>query len=414
MCKDTGVRPASLYTLCSCFALLYSAIAIHFDRAPGPRNGIDELVLWVIALLMGSLYWAGFQAVRRSPPVSVRRILAWAFPLVLICFVTIPYDSTDVFLYMNVGWEQAHYGLNPYTHTLRDIPAIGPDPIVRAEWMQSNKNPWLDLPFVYGFTFAWIVRIVASFGHGNWWLTLALLKSLNVAAYLVTAWLLGSMLSAFGFARPDVGVYLFAWSPLILQHHIANAHNDILVGCLVIGSFYLLFGRGDMLAPSVMILATLIKYATLPLVPVTFWFIWRRKGWPRAALAAVSAAVITAAVSAPYMMDLSQFRFDLIQSQLNKVTAGSFYAFLYYLYRLILPGTLSTFGFILKIALWVFAGTLLLAQYVVLWQKEHPAFSDVIRASAMIMFVVIFVASSQFYSWYIAMLFPLALLLPPA
>src|SRR5262249_13839666 len=160
---------------------------------------------------------------------------------------------TDVFLYMNVGWEQAHYGLNPYAHTLRDIPAISADPIVKAEWMHSNKNPWLDLPFVYGFTFAWIVKIVAWLGHGNCWLTLALIKSLNVLAYVVTAWLLWSMLSAFGFSRPDVGVYLFAWSPLILQHHIANAHNDILVGCLVIASFYLLSGRVDFLAPSVMI-----------------------------------------------------------------------------------------------------------------------------------------------------------------
>jgi hypothetical protein len=39
---------------------------------------------------------------------------------------------------------------------------------------------------------------------------------------------------------------------------------------------------------------------------------------------------------------------------------------------------------------------------------------DLIRVSVYILFVVIFVGSSQFYSWYIGMIFPAALLLREA
>ena len=77
---------------------------------------------------------------------------------------------------MDVGWAQAHYGLNPYTHVLRDIKNVENDAIVNPKWMQPDKNPWLDLSFVYGFAFALIVKWIAWLGNGSWWVTLALLR----------------------------------------------------------------------------------------------------------------------------------------------------------------------------------------------------------------------------------------------
>jgi hypothetical protein len=43
-----------------------------------------------------------------------------------------------------------------------------------------------------------------------------------------------------------------------------------------------------------------------------------------------------------------------------------------------------------------------------------PELEGLIRLSSWILFVVIFIGSTQFYSWYIGMLFPLALLLREA
>ena len=43
--------------------------------------------------------------------------------------------------------------------------------------------------------------------------------------------------------------------------------------------------------------------------------------------------------------------------------------------------------------------------------KGKPELKDLISTSCWILFMIVFVASSQFYSWYIGMLFPLALLM---
>src|SRR5262249_18395051 len=48
-------------------------------------------------------------------------ILAFAAGIGVIGFLTVPFDSTDVFFYIATGWEQAHYGGNPYSAMLRNV-----------------------------------------------------------------------------------------------------------------------------------------------------------------------------------------------------------------------------------------------------------------------------------------------------
>src|SRR5207248_770124 len=92
---------------------------------------------------------------------------------------------------------------------------------------------------VYGFLFSLLCRFLCWMGGGNWWLTLALFKLVNVAAYGFSAWLVWAGAVRMGVARPIRALYLFLWNPLILMHHIANGHNDILTGCLVVLAMYL-------------------------------------------------------------------------------------------------------------------------------------------------------------------------------
>src|SRR5262249_12121336 len=180
-------------------------------------------------------------------------------PLLLTAFLTIPYDSTDVFLYMDSGWVQAAYGANPYTTVLREIPGIDHDSMIRQEWMQANKNPWMDLPFVYGFLFAHLAKAIAWAGNGNLWLTLALFKLMNVAAYGATALLLLLLARQLKFERPDVVLYLYMWSPLILLQHVANAHNDLLMGFLIVAGVWLVSDRKGVWAPAALVAATMVK-----------------------------------------------------------------------------------------------------------------------------------------------------------
>ena len=100
------------------------------------------LLEWLTVAVLLALYWAGYKKLLASESISFSKVMLPVIPLVAISFFTIPYDSTDVFLYIDAGWAQAHYGLNPYSHTLRDVPNVAGDPIIQADWMQNNKNPF--------------------------------------------------------------------------------------------------------------------------------------------------------------------------------------------------------------------------------------------------------------------------------
>jgi hypothetical protein len=411
---DARLRRITLKPVAIISAIVYAANAVHYGWKPSAGTSTDDLLAWLTCVALLGLYWAGYRILVRGPIRSFRQILLPAIPLAVLSFVTIPYDSTDVFVYMAVGRAQAHYGLNPYTHVLRDIPDVRDDPIVRADWMAGNKNPWLDLPFVYGFLFAILTRTVALIGGGHWWLTLGLLKLVGVAAYFVCARLLWLLSKALGNPRPDVLMYLFIWSPLILLHHIANVHNDLLVGLSVLLATYLM-KRRPLWGPAILTAAAMLKFLTLPLIPLSLYFTWRVAGRRTAAAAAGLAGIVVAAVSLPYIPDLEHFHFNLISAQLGKTTAGSLYAFLFYGYRALARvgapfGSLESFGFGLKIALWSTGAILILFESYGFLHKRRPTIEDWISTSSWILFVIIFVASSQFYSWYIAMWFPHVLL----
>ena len=404
------VRSMSL--IGSATAAAYAVNAIHYGWSPFTRDSIDDFAAWGISLALLILYWAGYRVLLQVPnPVSLRVVLVPALVLLAIAIVTIPYDSTDVFQYMGMGWAQAHYGLNPYTNVLRDIPGVLNDPMIKNGWMQTNKNAWLDLPLVYGFVFASLIKGIAWLGQGSWWLTLALLKLVNAAAYLGASALLWFLSGSLGQRRRDVALYLFTWSPLILLHHIANAHNDLLVGYLVLLAIYFTVNRRGFWAPAVLVIATMLKYATFPIIPIALVFVLRREGWVRAALSATVATAVGVALSLPYLQSIAHFRFDLIMAQLSKTTAGSLYSLIFYLYRATSLGSLETFGSILKAFLWVLALGLIAREGYRFRHIDKPSIEDLISSSSWILFLVIFVGSSQFYSWYIGMFLPLALLL---
>jgi hypothetical protein len=392
-------------------AIVYAANALHYRWNPHTRNTMDDVFAWITVVALGVLYVWGYRSLRASTKPTFRQILLPAVPLVVLSFFTIPYDSTDVFLYSGIGWAQSHYALNPYSHVLRDIHGIEDDPMMPREWLKADKNSWLDLPLVYGFAFALLARSIAWLGSGNWWLTLGLFKLVNIAAYIGICRMLWTMADRLGDSRPDATLYLFSWSPLILQHHIANAHNDLLVGGLVVLAAFLVLNGRSFGAPIVLAVAMLIKYITLPLIPLYIWFVAKREGRYHAIFSTVLAIVVVALLATPFIPQLSSFRFDLIAAQLNKTTPGSLFSFIYYLYRFVVGTSLETFGLIVKTLLWTVSAALIAWKSVDFFTKGKPELKDLISASGWILFMIVFVASSQFYSWYIGMLLPVALLM---
>ncbi|MCA1594424.1 MAG: hypothetical protein LC754_17725 [Acidobacteria bacterium] len=401
-------RPRKLYRVGGLTAAVYLLTCLFFIKGPDVYSRAGrELLTWFCVLSLLPLYWKGYRIVKASDDRRVARTIAcFAALFCLLAIFTFPFHSTDVFGYINRGWQQVHYGQNPYIYAVGDIPQWQQDPMLWNHWIY-NPNP-------YGFLFSLLARSVAYVGHGNWWLMLFLFKSVNALAYAVIAWLVWSGAKLSGHARPAVALYAFLWNPLVLMHHIANGHNDLLAGCLIALAFYLLLKDRCVWVVPVLVAATLMKYAPALLIPPALIFVFRRKGWKVAALGCLLGALVFVLVSAPYLQDWRLLRLEDIRDNATLID-NSLHSLLIHIYEnaaRLVPALDQFHGAVdalikntLRFGLLVF-----FVFQVYRARKDSSAYSLLERCT-LILFVLICVASSKFNAWYLGMLLPPALLL---
>src|SRR5262245_4841498 len=77
-------------------------------------------ILLFLSLALPAVFYV--RAINAAEMVSVRVIVLFGAMFALIGFITLPFDSTDVFYYIAQGWQQSQYEHNPYSHVLRDVP----------------------------------------------------------------------------------------------------------------------------------------------------------------------------------------------------------------------------------------------------------------------------------------------------
>jgi len=388
---------------------LYLLTLIFYFKGPQSHSRMArELFTWFLVPTCLLLFWKGYQIVngRNEPPI--RMVVGFGMVFCLLAFFIFPFHSPDVFGYINLGWQQVHYHQNPYVYFTSDIPAWQQDPMLTRTWMY--------IPSAYGFLFTLIARVLTRLGNGNLWLTLFLFKGLNVLAYGATSWLVWSAARRLDRAKPLTDLYLFMWNPLVLLHHVGNGHNDILTGFFLALAFYLaIVGAGFWIIP-LLVLATLLKYGPAILIPLALVFVIKNYGWKKAILSCLLAGGIFVVVAGPYVLDWQQFRFAEMKQNATFVH-DSLHSFLIYIFESIaqLVPPLSPWHdlvnelikAVLRLGLIIF----LLAQ--ILTIPKHFTATVFIRKSLLAMFVLIFVASSKFYAWYLGMLLPLALFTDP-
>ena len=118
---------------------------------------------------------------------------------------------------------------------------------------------------------------------------------------------------------------------MVLQY-LADAHNDIIVGFLVVIAAYLLLKDRPFWTLPLLAAAGLIKYVAFVLTPFALVFLIRRKGWKHGVGAVLVSAAIVCAAAAPYVRELASFKYHLIWVQVSDTT-GSLHAFMRYSFR---------------------------------------------------------------------------------
>ena len=390
-------------------AAVYLATLLFYARGfQGYSRRAREVFIWLAVLPLLYLFHRGYRLVRDGGEgVKVGTVVALAAVFCALCVCVYPFHSTDVFGYINRGWQQVHYHMNPYVYTVAEVPGWRDDPMIWDHWIY-NPNP-------YGFLFTLLARGVALAGGGNWAATLLLFKLLNAAAYALTGWLVWSGAKRLGHARPLLALYSFLWNPLVLMHHIANGHNDILVGCVLALALYLVVrGRLVWVLPA-LAAATMLKYAPALVVPPALFYVFKKRGWRTAALGCLLAAAVVALASAPYLPDWRRFKLEDIRDNATLID-NSLHSFLIHVYsnaaRLVAPLAPLKPAVDACIRLTLRGGFAVFLAVVYLRFRRGATPERLAELTTLVMLVLMCVVSSKFNGWYMGMLLPPALLLP--
>jgi hypothetical protein len=389
-------------------AAVYAATFLFYVRGfRGYTRTAREVFIWLAMLPLLYLYWRGYRIVRDSGGELKTSHVVWFAALFCVtCAAVYPFHSTDVFGYINRGWQQVHYHMNPYVYTVAEVPGWRDDPMIWDHWIYN--------PTPYGFLFTLLARLLAALGGGNWTLTLALFKAVNVAAYALTGWLVWSGAKHLGHERPLLALYSFLWNPLVLLHHLANGHNDILIGCALSLAAYLVVTGRDVWVLPALASAVVLKYAPALLVPATLVYVFKKRGWKTTAVGCALAAVIVVSAAAPFLADWRQFRLEDMRDNATLID-NSLHSFLIHIYenaarlfKALAPFHEAVDAGIRAVLRGFFAVFLVVVHLRFL---KRSSAGRLLELWSLVLLVLMCVFSSKFNAWYMGMLLPSALFL---
>lgn len=167
--------------------------------------------------------------------------------------------SYDIFNYIATAKVLFFYHENPYI--IMPIEFIG-DPLLL--FMHAANKVAL-----YGISWITLTSIPNFFGFGFFILTLFSFKLFVLIFYI------GVILMIWKMSGNLFSVAFFALNPLVIIETLISGHNDIVMMFLVLFSFFLIMKKKIVLAVAVFIFSIFIKYATLFLIPVFLYVIWK-------------------------------------------------------------------------------------------------------------------------------------------
>ncbi len=264
------------------------------------------LVVAVVAwLLLGRLLLTGSTRGEQATDAEVvpasrlrRMLLGWSVPLLF----GMPLASSDLYSYAAQA-QLARHGLDPYTTTPADLPAVD-----LGKFLDNVAWKWVDTPSPYGPLWVALTKWVAALTGNHALISVLLLRLLPFAAIVLTARLLPVLAGRFG-RRADLALWLAIGNPLILVHAVAGGHNDAVMVALIVAGLVLVSRPGagwHQLAGGVALMTLAAAVKSPGLVAVAFAvpiYLAGRAGlrgrdWLRhCALAAVVAVPVFAVVS---------------------------------------------------------------------------------------------------------------------
>jgi hypothetical protein len=392
-------------------ALVVATSGLQYHPRPG-YGWLHQLTIWVVVLLSAGGSLIAYRRLHSAPddPSTRLFLVLGAVPLVALALVVEPFDSLDLGGYLNNGRLPVVYGLNPYVTSVENVPGWSTDTLL--------LDNWKDTVCAYGFLFARLAAAVVAAAGEDRAATYMLFKLLNVVALALTVWLVDRGCRQAGVSR-SLGIFLVAWNPLVLLHGISNGHNDLLAGLGLIAA--LVAARGSLWWAVMPALAAtaLIKYSTVPVIPLALLYLVHRHGWLRAVASALLAAALVVLVSMPYVQDGAALEASRNLANVTRFlnSLGSLIVIPVQAAAKKIPGTAGLESVVVPAVKWA-GGVLVLGTVGWLarrrWLDGDYSGEQFVRDVVLVQFLMIVVASAKFFGWYLLMFWPTVTLLPEA
>lgn len=222
-----------------------------------------------------------------------------------------PIDGLDIYKYAEAGTIFLVHHRNPMTTA----------PLVFPHDLFTPLTDGLEtVPAPYGPLGMIIDSLPTPVASGSVFANILLLKGLASAFVLADAYLVYRLLAPEHPRLALIGALLVAWNPLILIETAANGHNDASMAFFVLlGLLAMSRGHSTLAVVSVAVSA-LVKYGTLPLLPLFLIYGFVREPTPRAKLRFAvislgSSLAVAAVVYAPFWVGADTFRRSLQEDQ---------------------------------------------------------------------------------------------------
>jgi len=417
---DSGRLQGNFLKIAALTVLIYAVLAFFYNTPALSHPRLNkEILVWPVTFGLLWAYWQGTKAIGQGRDIPARWILLPGLLLAILALLTPPFHSTDMFGYVNRGWQQVHYHMNPYVYTVDAIPNWQADPMITDHWV-NNPSP-------YGFLYLLIAKGLCLLGQGNRALTLTVFKLGNLVMHLLTAglvWLGAKHLNnkpgspTFNKLQPVLALYLYLWNPLVLINTLANGHNDIYMGFFVmLSALFAVMGSWVWMLPALMA-ATLIKYGAVVIFPIAGLFLIKNKAWKALGIGTMAALGIFGITGIPFLPDWQQFHLSEINHNAF-VSHGSIHSMIFTSFKTLSKEVFPAW-YPFRETVRSFLKNSLLLGYALFFvglcwkrlrQSEYTALGFV-RDALLVMSVLVCFVSLKFYPWYFGMFFPLALLLP--
>lgn len=353
---------------------------------------------------MMALFLLYLLALRASQHLPTERtlpiVLAAGALMGLGMYSLYPVNAIDMFLYAARSRLWSSYGVNPSAVPFNRFPGDAWNAYITGDWA-ARVSP-------YGPLWNLIAAPITALAGDRILVALVGFKLLMAACVLAGGWAIARARAASGLGAAAAGALFYIWNPLVLWEGIGNGHNDVVLMLPLLLAFYAWAARRDKLVIPLLIVAAMIKYVTLPLLPLAAIAIWRRpeNRAARGAIAAWSAGLSALALVAALFpfYDLRAIVSSVREQDTIFYTSPAAAA-------IALLGGRYGHDLVANWATGIGRALLLLA---LLWQAARVwrAPDQLPRACFELMFVLLLVAMPSARSWYLIWLAGLAALLP--